>query len=341
MKILVTGAGGFLGGRLVHSLLRSGQRNLRLHARRSFDSTFLNEITRDYPDAAIETAAANLLSPNEVSQAVEGVDLIIHAAAAKRGAVADIYLNTVVGTRNLLDAAVAEKKCPRIALVSSFAMFRSSALAAGAAVDESCPTEPDGVAKGAYGFAKVQQELLFGRYQAAHGFESVVLRPGVIYGPGDSSISTRVGLQVGSLFVSLGGGCLLPLTYVDNCADAIVCAALHAPTGTVYSVVDEELPTCRGYLSLYEKNVRKLTKLYVPPWVFALGARLMTSYNRRSKGQLPAIFTPEIIRSMYRKFSYPNAALKRIGWTQAVPTGAGLERTFAALRESMKRTSRQ
>jgi nucleoside-diphosphate-sugar epimerase len=332
MRILVTGAGGFLGRRLVRSLLRQGQDDLRLHYRSQTDPG-LEELARQYPHATLQTVSGNLLRPAEMRDLVQDVDLIIHGAAAKRGAAADIYLNTVVGTRNLLDAAVAAG-CRRIVLVSSFAVFRSSALPTGAVLDESCPVEPDGVQKGAYGFAKVQQELLFLDYQRRHGFEAVVLRPGVIYGPGDGAFSSRVGLMIGPVFVSLGGRCLLPLTYVDNCADAIVVAAVAAPAGAVFSVVDNDLPSCREYLSLYERHVARLRKVIVPHWLFRWGARAMTAYNRRSRGQLPALFTGDIVNSMYRRFLYSNAALARIGWKQGVSTESGLQQTFASLRQT-------
>jgi nucleoside-diphosphate-sugar epimerase len=328
MMILVTGAGGFLGGRLVESLLRQGQRDLRLHYRREVDGAKLDALQQQFRDARFETVTANLLRPEQLEPLVSKVDLIIHAAAGKRGAAADIFANTVVGTRNLLNAATVAG-CRRVALVSSFAVIRAADLPAGAMFDESCPVEPDGLFKGAYGFAKVQQELLLREYQAGKGFESVILRPGVIYGPGDGSLSTRVGLQIGPVFLSLGGRCKLPLTYVENCADAIVMAALHASTGSVFNIVDDELPSCNAYLAAYRQQVAQLRTVHVPHWLFAFGVRLMTRYHRRSRGQLPAIFSSEQVKSMYRDFRYSNARLKSLGWRQRVATADGLQATFA------------
>jgi nucleoside-diphosphate-sugar epimerase len=328
MSILVTGAGGFLGGQLVESLLRRGERDLRLLYRREADPGSLQSLRQRYPDARLEAVTVNLLQTGQLPRVVSGVDLIIHAAAGKRGAAADMFLNTVVGTRNLLDAAVSAG-CRRIALVSSFAVLRLADLASGAVIDERCGIEPDGLQKGAYGFVKVQQELLLREHQARHGYEYVVLRPGVIYGPGDGSVSPRVGLRIGALFFSLGGGCTLPLSYVENCADAVVLTALQAPSGSVFSIVDDELPSCREYLALYRRRVERLRTVPVPYWLFTLGVRGMNVYHQRSHGQLPAIFSSYLVRSMYRKFRYSNQALKKIGWQQRVATGAGLEATFA------------
>ncbi len=327
MTVLVTGAGGFLGNQLVGSLLRQGHRQLRLHYRREPDGTAIAAFRERYPDAVLEARSANLLSPARLRPLVEGVDIIIHAAAGKRGAAADMFLNTVVGTRNLLDAAVSAG-CRRIVLVSSFAVYDSAALAANDVLDEQCPAESDGLEKGAYGFAKVQQELLFREYQARHGFEYVILRPGVIYGPGDASISSRVGLKIGPFFFGLGGGCSLPLSYVENCADAIGIAARSAPSGSIFSVVDGDLPTCRQYLAGYRRKVEKLRAIPIPHWLFVLGVRTMMAYHRRSQGQLPALFTLHLVRSMYRNFRFSNAGLVTLGWRQRISTDEGMAAAF-------------
>jgi hypothetical protein len=44
---------------------------------------------------------------------------------------------------------------------------------------------------------------------------------------------------------------------------------------------------------------------------------------------LPAVFTPYLVRSMYRPLRYSNAALKALGWQQRIPTSAAMERTLA------------
>ena len=336
MKILVTGAGGFLGQRIGPSLLRAGAADVRLHYRRLPVPDPAQALQAAYPQAHIDAVAANLLAPTSIGAALERVDVVVHAAAGMRGAPADMFANTVIATRNLLDAAVAAG-VRRVVLISSFAVYCTEPLARGSVLDENVPVEADGVLKGNYAFAKTHQEHLFEAYRERHGFEAVTLRPGVIYGPGGGLFSSRVGLRVMGVFVSLGGPAMLPLTYVDNCADAIAAATLKARAGSAFNVVDDDLPTCAQYLTRYRREVERLRVLRLPYWAFERAAGLLERYHRRSKGQLPAVFTPYIVRSMYRPLRYSNAALKAIGWMPQVGTAQGLAETFAWARTRMQR----
>ena len=114
-------------------------------------------------------------------------------------------------------------------------------------------------------------------------------------------------------------------------------AALHAPSGSAFSVVDDDLPTCRAYLQRYRKEVEPMRCVPVPFWAFRLGARVLVWYHKRSKGQLPAVFTPYVVDSMYRPLRYSNAALKRIGWTQRISTEDGVRQSFQYFKEQLRR----
>ncbi|MGY0650258.1 NAD-dependent epimerase/dehydratase family protein [Luteimonas sp. A537] len=330
MRILVTGAGGFLGRHVAASLLEQGVEQLRMHFRGRPPPGLVEQLAGRFPSASIETVGANLLYRQDLDAVTAGVDCVVHAAAGMRGSAADMFANTVVGTRNLLDACVASG-VRRLVLVSSFSVYRTEGLATGAVHDESVPIEDVGIAKGAYAHAKTRQEQLVDSYRQSGELETVTLRPGVIYGPGAAGPSSRVGISAMGLFFSLGRGAELPLTYVENCADAIAMAALRAPDGAAYSVVDDDLPNCADYLRGFRARMHGIRMLPVPYWALLLGSRGLVAYNRRSKGQLPAVFTPYIVRSMYRRFRHSNAALKALGWTPKVPTAEGMRRTFDAL----------
>ena len=99
-------------------------------------------------------------------------------------------------------------------------------------------------------------------------------------------------------------------------------------------MVDDDLPTCRQYLRAYRGSVRRMRTIPVPYPALALGSRMIAWYHERSKGQLPALLPPYVVRSMYRPLAYNNRALRDIGWAQRIPTAEALEKSFRYWREN-------
>jgi nucleoside-diphosphate-sugar epimerase len=329
-KVLVTGAGGFLGKQIVEQLLIAGYTDLVLGVRQAAATNALRIMCEAYPGVSVKVETANLLDAQRTAQAVTGVDIVIHAAAGTKGGAADMFLNSVLGTRNLVDACKANQ-VKKLIFISSFSVYSTYSMQAGDCLDENSPTETTGVTKGAYAYTKVQQELLARQWLANTGIETIFVRPGVIYGSGGSGMSSRVGISALGVFASLGGSTLLPLTHVRNCAKAIVYATKNGKPNDVFNVTDDDLPTCRQYLNQYRKTVRSFRAIPVPYPVLLAGAKWLESYSKKSKGQLPAILTPYVVKSMYRPFRYSNAKLKSIGWSQDVSTAEGLAQTLTAL----------
>jgi nucleoside-diphosphate-sugar epimerase/peptidoglycan/xylan/chitin deacetylase (PgdA/CDA1 family) len=336
MRTLVTGAAGFLGIALIGRLLAHGYRDIRCNVRRPADIPKLDALLHHYPDTRLDYCVGDLRYPEDAARAVDGVQLIFHLVAGKKGAAADLFLNSVVASRNLLDA-VADRKPMRIVLVSSFGVYGVAGLGRGARVNEQTALEPHPEWRDHYSYSKLRQEQLFWEYQKRHGFELVVLRPGVVYGPGGGHFSNRVGLTIGKWQMHFGGSNLLPLSYVDNCAEAVVVAGTHRGAGgEVYNVHDDDLPTCRQYLRAYRKNVTKLRSISVPCWGVRLFSAILTKYNHYSKGQLPTILTPYKTASQWGGNRFDNSKLRSIGWKQLVTTAEGLQRSFAAFRTELE-----
>lgn len=333
MKILITGAGGFLGKRIVERLLAHGLTDLRCMLRDTTKGAALTALAANYPQAKLELVAANLRNQRELPPVLTGVDLVIHAAAALKGSPAEMFLDSVVAARNLLDAIAEMPSLPRIVLISSFGVIGVPSMPRGAMVDESSPMETNPGQRDIYSYTKLRQEQMFRDYQQRLGFELVVLRPGVIYGPGSGHFSNRVGLSMFGRFLHLGGSNLLPLTYVDNCAEAIVVAALSPQAaGHVYNVVDDQLLTSAQYLSQYRQQVKRISTLRIPYWLLLWGSKFVAWYAERSRGQLPAIFTPYKTKAMWGGNQFSNARLKALGWAPIVSTPEALQRSFTAFR---------
>jgi nucleoside-diphosphate-sugar epimerase len=334
VKVLVTGAGGFLGQRLVESLLERGERDLRLLLRPGSRAPDVELLARRFPQAQIEIFRGTLGDAAEMQRAVADAGFVYHLAAAKGGATSELFLHTVVGTKNLVDACIQRpaSERPTVLLVSSMSVYASATLPRGATIDERSPVEPRPELRDAYAYSKVRQETLFDEYRERHGLKAVTVRPGLIYGPGGTPMPTRIGLTLPGVFLHLGGDNQLPLTYVDNCADALARIGQSAESqGQIYNVVDDQLPTCREYLQRFNREARPVRSASVP-WPITLAlSHLSERYHRYSRGQLPAFLTPYRSRALWGGNRFDNGKLKGLGWQPRISTDEGLRRTFAKL----------
>lgn len=333
MKILVTGAAGFLGGALVEQLLERGETDIRCFVRPGSNLERLEALRATHPEASIEYFQGNLTSAKDAADSVKGVRVVYHLAAAMAGSAADMFLNTVVTSKNLLEA-VKKRKTIKVVLVSSFGVYGVSDLPARARVDEDTPIETRPEARDVYSYSKWRQEKLFHDYQREYGFPLVVLRPGVIYGRGGAAMSSRVGLNIFGVFFLFGRNNRLPLSHVTNCAEAIAIAGSHpdAP-GNVYNVHDDDLPTAAEYLREYRRRVRSMPWLPVPYVVTRGLSRAVEWYHMWSQGQLPAVLTPYKSDAMWKGNTFDNTRIKSLGWKQRVGTREGLDECFAYWRE--------
>jgi len=250
-RVLVTGATGFIGSRLVSTLLERGFRNLCCFARPSSELTRLDAMASVHRGARIEVVRGNLLSREDCAAATMDAAVIFNlAAGAGEKSFPDAFMNSVVTTRNLLEASLRHRCLRRFVHISSFAVYTNTGKPRRRLLDEGCPVERRPELRGeAYCFAKVKQEQIVTEYGERFGLPYVLVRPGYVYGPGNEAIPGRVGIGTFGVFLHLGGSNTLPLTYVDNCADAIALAGLTPGIdGEVVNVVDDDLPTSRRVL---------------------------------------------------------------------------------------------
>lgn len=332
MSVLVTGGTGFVGSAVVETLLSHGERSLRCFARPDSDRSRLEALQERYPDARLEIAVGNLARRDDAGRALDGASTVYHLAAGMRGSPADLFLNTVVTSRNLLEAA-ARTRPARIVLVSSFAVYGVAGVPPGHVVTERTALDPHPERRDAYSHAKLRQEQLFWDSHRCEGLPLVVLRPGVVYGPRGPALSARVGLRLPRLFLHLGGNNPLPLSFIDNCAAAIVLAGLSDGTdGEAYNVHDDDLPTCAAFLDRYKREVESIRSVRIPYAMLRVLAVLNEKYHAYSRGQVPAVLTPYRTAATWKRTRFDNRKLKQLGWRPLVSTDEGLRRTFQYLR---------
>lgn len=341
MKQLVTGSNGFLGAAFVDRLIQRGEKGIVCLVRPGSDRSKLDAILKKHPGADVSITSGSLGSVAAAAKLIEGVDVVHHLAATVGAPPADMFLGTVVATKNLLEAMIARPGGPpKLVLISSFGVYGVGDLPKGTVVDENTPLEHRPTERDVYSHTKLRQEELVYQYFRKHRFPLVTLRPGVIYGPNGGAMSSRVGIKFPGMFLYLGGKNVLPLSYVDNCAEAICVAAKNAKfDGDVYNVHDDDLMTCDQFLARYRKEVEPLRVLPMPYPALQLVSKAVLAYNKASKGQLPALFTPYKSATTWKGNTFSNAKLHSIGWKPIVSTDEGIARTFEALRARFKKAS--
>jgi nucleoside-diphosphate-sugar epimerase len=334
--ILVTGAAGFLGSRVAKLLIRQNQQRVRVLVRQRSKMTAIASAW-DCDTSSLEVIEGNLLSRRDCLAATNRASVIYHLAAGTgTKSYADAFRNSVVTTRNLLDAAISHGTLTRFVNTSSFAVYNNENGRHSGILDESCSVEENPERRGeAYTYAKVKQDELVAAYAERFQLPFVGVRPGIVYGPGKPGITSgRIGLRAFGFFAHLGGANTLPLTYVDNCAEAILAiGGTPAINGEVFNVVDDDLPSSREFIALYKKHVEPLRSLYVPRPVLYLSCLAWEKYCQWSDDQLPPIFNRRNYYAYWKRTAYSNAKLKQLtGWKPRIPTEEGLRRFFDSCR---------
>ncbi len=330
-RILVTGSNGFIGSKVVEKLLEYGFANLRCFVRPSSRLARLRELVSRFPGTDVELVTGNLLSRDDCRKATDGVSVVYHLAAGMEKSFAGAFMNSALATRNLMDAFLESGRPRRFVNVSSFAVYSNLSLKHGAVLDETCPLEDAPQERfDAYGFGKLKQEQIVREYGDKYNLPHVILRPGYVFGPGKAELNGRVGIDTFGFFIQIGGSHLLPLTFVDNCAEAVVLAGLKADVhNETFNVVDDELVTSGQFLRRV-KRARSFRSVRIPfPLAYTI-CIFWEKYSKWSKGQLPPAFNRRRCAAEWKGMRYSNQKLKdRLGWKPRVPMGQAMEAFLA------------
>ncbi|MEZ5404559.1 MAG: NAD-dependent epimerase/dehydratase family protein [Bryobacteraceae bacterium] len=323
-KILVTGAGGFLGRPLFERLAASGE-PIRAFIRRP--AAWMEK----YPNAG--AVFGDLGDAEALDRAVAGVETVYHVGAAMRGGKEEFERGTVWGTRNLIESCL-KHGVKRVIYVSSQSVLDQASHVPGTPVTEASPYEPYPERRGLYTQTKLTAEKIVLDAIRDRGFPAVVLRPGQIFGPGAERTSPSGAIGMAGRWIVVGNGShSLPLVYVDDVVDALIAAA-HRPEalGQVIQLVDPTPITQRQFVDHCLRSPKltpPIKALYIPKWFMMLAARGVDILGKVLKRDLPlSVYRVQSLRPPY-PFDI-TAAKTKLGWEPRTGARRGMEITYGA-----------
>lgn len=321
MKVLITGGNGFLGSHVADLLAAEGH-ELRLLLRRSSETRFIQGLT-------YERADGDMLSPGALTDAVRGVDGIVHCAGLTTARGEDEYRAVnAEGTRLLAEAAAA-------AGVRRF-VYISSLSAQGPSPDGrfhdamEVPPKP----RSPYGRSKLEgeQHLLALRDEMS----VVSIRSPVIYGPRDRALLPFYRLVKFRIMPLYGDGQhQLSWIYVKDAASAVACClAAPGPSGSIYTVSDGGRHTWAKLATMLGQALgRQPLKLGIPGPLFGLAGMAGSAATAILRRPLP------LHRHRVREFAQQywvcghDRITHDLGWQPAYLPDAGIGETVAWYRE--------
>ena len=323
----MTGANGFLGRHVVAEFLRRGH-SVRALVRPAAKV----DPARLGWDGDVELFRADLRASRDLPAALEGVDALVHLAAAVTGGEEVQFAASVVGTERLL-AAMAQSRTKRLALASSFSVYDWSEIR-GTLTEES-PLEAEIYERDGYAVAKYWQEKVARRTAEENNWELTVLRPGFIWGRGNEYLS-GIGQSAGPLEVVIGPARQMPLTHVVNCADCFVTAAEKPEAaGQTFNVVDGHAASVWTYTGEYLRRTgTRRWRVPLPYWLGITGTRVIQRTSKwifNGKGKLPSLFVPCRFEARFKPLRFPNDKLRTVlGWRPPLDWDESLRRTYEA-----------
>jgi nucleoside-diphosphate-sugar epimerase len=259
MKVLVTGASGFVGGYLLEELALKGHIVTGM-VRKNSDRSFLEEL-------GVKLVVGDLTDPDSLMNATKGVDAVVHLAAHYTfSGKKEVYERVnVEGTRSLLEASL-KNHILRFVYCSTTEVIGPVENPPG---DENSPLNP----QYDYGRSKVKAEGIVKEY-ASKGLDYTIVRPSGIYGPRNVDdvsywfITSVLKNSISTRFIVGSGENLVQFTHISDIVQgfALMLEKLEISKNQVYIVSEDGAHTYNeAYKILCDISGRKTPWIHVPP----------------------------------------------------------------------------
>ncbi len=324
MNILVTGATGFIGGRLAESLLEQGHHVAAL-CRPFSDATSLQA-------HGIEIRTGDILNSESLVHACEGIDRIFHLAAYARNwaRYPERYMRiNAGGLRNMLTAAL-ESGVGRVVIASSEVTMGPSN---GIPVTE--VPKPNVRIYNEYQRSKIVSESVVEEF-LPHGLEIVTVNPTRLFGPGSmtegNSVTKMIQLYLAGKWrlIPGDGEAIGSYAFIRDVVSGFIAAMQRGRSGERYILGGENISYNEFFRSLSELSGKNYTMFRVPPPV-ATGFSRIEELRARLFGGYPLI-TPGWVRMFLDDWATSSEkADKELGYT-ITPFTVALRETVGWLR---------
>ncbi len=314
--VLVTGATGFIGGHLTRRLYHQGIRVLAL------------EHTPGKGDAlaamGIEVIGGDVCDRAQMEELFDqDIQIVMHIAAHLRGRPFRAYREiNIEATRHLAEISAAAG-IERFVFTSSIAVYGPHG---DEDVNEATLLQTYG---DPYGDSKIRAEQALQEVGRRTGLSYVIVRPGMVYGPGSRGWTRRIGLWAKSGIIPLvdGGRATAYPIYIDNLIDLLVLCASHSDAvGEIFNAVDDEPDTLANFLGAYMKMIPTERALRMPGWLIGLIAGVVDPFFLEVK-------LSYIVSQMRGRGRVINQKARDVlGWEPKVSAGEGLASSEAWLR---------
>lgn len=330
MRFLITGATGLLGGHLLQALQQRGEQ--------------LRALVLPVENAArleaqgVEIVRGDVTDAGTLAPAVKDIEIIIHLAGMMgvHRPLADYRLVNVTGTENLYRAAQAAG-VRRFVHTSSHTVY---GLGHGRFLREEDPLHPD---PDPYSLTKAEGERLLQRLRHNSPMETVILRPGTFFGPGDRLHYGRMAQRIknGQGVIIGQGNNALPFCYVTDIAQGFLLAAYHekAP-GNIYNITNDQPLTQQEIFNAIADDIngkRPTRRLpYLPLYYGSIGAEMVAAltHTKPAVTRLGAMMfgtdNKHSIEKARRELGYEPAVALRDGFRLAAAwfNAGGMEQPF-------------
>ena len=316
--VLVTGATGFIGSRVVDKLLQNGVA-IKILALPG------ETIPAEWAER-VEIVRGSISDPQAVEKAAAGAQTIIHLVAIVTdwGNEKKYWEFTVEGSRKIFEEAIKNKA--RVVLASSIVVYGDKIYR------QSCPEEtPYGKTFGPYSRTKQAQENLAWDYYKEKGLKLTVVRPANVYGPRSGPWLHDVVnvLNSGSPGLISGGNMNAGLAFVDNVADILILAgSTEKAIGRAYNASDGTNVTWKQYFTDIAEMIGANKPKSIPRPLAAFGAYFLEGIWKILGIQKRPLITREALNLIGSANRIPVDRVKdELGYAPQISYAEGLKRT--------------